>query len=164
MGTLLIIEQDTAVLEPLQLLLKALDKSYEVASTHSNAVRLYESSDVDAVILNPEMPMVDPKALIDELANLAHEKEIELAPIVCIYTDDALVKRYDLASISGCQLERKPILVERFYKIMKGLGLTEIPIYLESQHLQDKMNYIAEFIDQSEAWLEKLKTQLLKTQ
>lgn len=163
MGILLIIEKDTVVLEALQLLLEALDKSYEVASTHSNAVRIYTTTDVDAIILNPEMPMVDPKALIEELGNLAFEKEKDLAPIVCIYTDDALIQRYDLPSISGCQLERKPIRVERFYKILKGLGLTEIPIQIENRHFQDKMSHITEFIDKSELWLEKLKTQLLKT-
>jgi DNA-binding response OmpR family regulator len=164
MGTLLIIEQDAALLETIRLLLEALDTSYEVASTHSNAVRLYKSTDVDAIILNPELPMVDPKALIDELANLAHEKDKDLVPIVCIYTDETLINRYDLPSIAGIQLERKPIRVERFYEILKGFGLTEIPIHIESQDLQDKLSHITEFIDQSESWMDKLKAQLLKSQ
>ncbi|MFC1620321.1 hypothetical protein ACFL45_10290 [Candidatus Neomarinimicrobiota bacterium] len=164
MGTILIIEKDTAVLEALQLLLDALDRSYELASTHSNAVRIYSTTDVDAIILNPEIPMVDPKALIEELGNISHEKEKDLAPIVCIFTDDALIQRYELSTISGCQLERKPIRMERFYNILKGLGQTEIAVQIESQRLQDKMSQIAEFIDQSETWLEKLKAQLLKTQ
>ncbi|MFC1484400.1 hypothetical protein ACFL6Q_05085 [Candidatus Neomarinimicrobiota bacterium] len=164
MGIILIIEKDTAVLEVLQLLLDALDRSYELASTHSNAVRIYSTTDVDAIILNPEMPMVDPKALIEELGNISHEKEKDLAPIVCIFTDDALIQRYELSTMSGCQLERKPIRMERFYNILQGLGQTEIAVQIESQRLQDKMSQIAEFIDQSESWLEKLKTQLLKTQ
>ena len=162
MGTILIIEKDSAVLETLQLLLEALDKPFELASTHSNAVRIYSTTQVDIILLNPEMPMVDPKALIDELGNVAHDKDKDLAPIICLYTDDALILRYELSSMPGCQLERKPIRMERFYQILKGLGQTEIPVQIESQRQQDKMTHIADFINQSESWLEKLKTQLLK--
>lgn len=164
MGTILIIEKESTVIETLDLLLEALDKPFELASTHSNAVRIYTTAQVDIIILNPEMPMVDPKALIDELWNIAHDNDKELVPIICLYTDDALIQRYELSSIPGCQLERKPVRMERWYQILKDLGQTEIPVQIESEHQQDKLTSIAEFIDQSESWLEKLKTQLLKSQ
>ncbi len=163
MGKVLVIDKDLKTIEVLELLLQALRQPYVVASTHSNALRTYNNEQVDAIFMNPEMPLVEPKALMDEMDVATAKLKRSRAPVVFLYTDDGLVHRYKLDKLLGCQLVKKPVSMEQIYELLDGLGLTKLRITAESQQVKDKIGRFEGFIKQSEAWLDRLKGYLLKS-
>lgn len=163
MGKILIIDKDIKTIEVLELLLQALRQPYNVASTHSNAMRTYNNEQVEAIFMNPEMPLVEPKALMDEMNGATAKQKRSRAPVVFLYTDDELVHRYKLNELPGCQLVKKPVSMEQIYGILDGLGLTKLKITSGSQQLKEKIERFEGFIKQSETWLDQLKGHLLKS-
>ncbi len=161
MGKILIIDKDVKTIEVLELLLQALRQPYNVASTHSNAMRTYNNEQVEAIFMNPEMPLVEPKALMDEMDVATDKLKRSRAPVVFLYTDDGLVHRYKLNELPGCQLVKKPVSMEQIYEILDGLGLTKLKIMSGSQQLKEKIVKFEGFIKQSETWLDQLKGHLL---
>ncbi|MFB0516156.1 MAG: hypothetical protein ACETWG_06085 [Candidatus Neomarinimicrobiota bacterium] len=149
--------------EVLNLLLDALRKPFEVASTHSNAVRIYSTGQVEAIFMNPELPMVDPKALVDEFEVVAADRNRKRAPVVFLYTNDELVRRYELRKVPESQLVRKPVLMEHFYALLDDMGLTELAVSVRSQRVDERIQQFAAFIKQSEAWVDRLKERLVKS-
>ncbi len=65
MGKVLILEKDVKTVEVLELLFQALEQQYEVTYTHSNATRIYNAEQVEAIFVNPELPLVEPKVFMD---------------------------------------------------------------------------------------------------
>lgn len=163
MGKILIIDKDIKTIEVLELLLQALRQPYNVVSTHSNAMRIYNNERVEAIFMNPEMPLVETKALMDEMDGATAKLQRSRAPVVFLYTGEGLVHRYKLDELPGCQLVKKPVSMEQIYKILDGLGLTKLRITAESQQVKEKIERFEDFIKQSEAWLDKLKGYLLKS-
>lgn len=163
MGKVLIIDKDIKTIEVLELLLQALRQPYNVASTHSNAMRIYNNERVEAIFMNPEMLLVEPKALMDEMDVAMAKLKRSRAPVFFLYTNDGLVHRYKLNELPGCQLVKKPVSMEQIYEILDGLGLTKLRITAESQQVKDKIERFEGFIKQSEAWLAQLKGYLLKS-
>lgn len=161
MGKVLIIDKDIKTIEVLELLLQALRQPYVVASTHSNAMRTYNNERVEAIFMNPEMPLVETKALMDEMDVAKAKLKRSRAPVVFLYTDDGLVHRYQLNELPGCQLVKKPVSMEQIYGILDGMGLTKLNITSGSQ-LKEKIAKFEGFIKQSETWLDQLKGHLLK--
>ena len=90
MGKILIVDKDIKTIEVLELLLQALRQPYNVASTHSNAMRTYNNERVEAIFMNPEMPMVDAKPLMDEMEAAREKLKRSRGPVVFLYTDDEL--------------------------------------------------------------------------
>jgi len=163
MSKILIIDKDVKTIEVLELLLQALRQPYNVTSTHSNAMRIYNNERVEAIFMNPEMPLVEPKALMDEMDGVAAKLKRSRAPVVFLYTDAGLVYRYKLEELPGCQLVRKPVTMEQVYELLEGLGLTKLKATAESQQVKDKITRFEGFIKQSETWQEQLKGYLLKS-
>ena len=163
MGKILIIEKDVKTIEMLELLLQALEQPYVVASTHSNAMRTYNNEQVEAIFMNPEMPLVEPKALMDEMDVATDKLKRSRAPVVFLYTDDQLIHRYNLNKLPDCQLVKKPVTMEQIYGLLDGLGLTKLKITSGSQQVKKKTAKFEGFIKQSETWLDQLKGHLLKS-
>ena len=162
MGKVLIIEKDVKTIEILELLLKALEQPYVLASTHSNAMRTYNNEQVEAIFMNPEMPLVEPKALMDEMDVATDKLKRSRPPVVFLYTDDGLIHRYKLNELPDCQLVEKPVTMEQIYGLLDGLGLTKLKITTGSQQVKEKIARFEGFIKQSETWLDQLKGHLLK--
>ena len=163
MGKVLIIEKDVKTIEVLELLLRALEQPYVVASTRSNAVRTYNNEQVEAIFMNPEMPLVEPKALMDEMDVAAAKLKRSRPPVVFLYTDDGLIHRYKLNELHDCQLVEKPVTMEQIYGLLDGLGLTKLKSTTGSQQVKEKIARFEGFIKQSETWLDQLKGHLLKS-
>jgi len=163
MGKILIIDKDVAFLEAFGLLLNALNLPFEVVSTHSNATRIFRTDTVDLVFLNPELPMVDPKALLDEFEGISADKRETSTPVIFLYTDMEIIHRYELTSQPNSQLLEKPVPITQLYEILDQRGLTQIRIEVESQRAQEKISHFAQFIEQSESWLERLRDHLVKS-
>jgi len=163
MGEVLVIEKDITTIEMLELLLQALRQPYVVASTHSNAMRTYNNEQVESIFMNPEMPLVEPKALMDEMDVAAAKLKRSRPPVVFLYTDDGLIHRYKLDKLPGCQLVKKPVTMEQIYGILDGMGLTKLKITSGSQQLKEKIAKFEGFIKKSETWLDQLKGHLLKS-
>lgn len=162
MGKVLILEKDVKTIEMLELLLQALHQTYRVAYTHSNAIRIYTTERIDAIFMNPELPMIDPKALMDEIEVISTEMKWSRAPVVFLYTSDELVRRYELHRISDSHLAAKPIMMDRGYEILDGLGLTKLKMSANSRHLKDKIARFRDFVEQSETWMERFRDRLVK--
>ncbi len=163
MGKVLIIEKDTKTVEVLELLLQALWQPYEVAGIRSNAMRIYKNERVDAIFMNPEMPLVDAKPLMDEMEAAREKLKRSRAPVVFLYTDDELVHRYKLNELPDCQLVKKPVTMEKAYELFDGLGLTKLKMTGGSKQLQEKISRFESFIKHSETWLDQLKGHLMKS-
>ena len=163
MGKVLVIEKDVKTIEVLELLLKALEQPYVTASTHSNAMRTYNNELVDAIFMNPEMPLVESKALMDEMDVAADKLKRSRPPVVFLYTDDELIHRYKLNELADCQLVEKPVTMEQIYGLLGGLGLTKLKAVTGSQQVKDKIAKFEGFIKQSETWLDQLKGHLMKS-
>ena len=162
MGAILIVEKDIVTVESLELILDALDQPYKSAATRPNAVRIYSTELVDAIFLNPELSVVDVKALIDELESVDQRKARKRAPIIFIYSDDDVVQDLGLGEVPRSQLLAKPVNLERLYEVLHGLGLTKLKMPLGSQQVAGRIKYFKQFVIQSEAWLEELKVRLVK--
>ncbi|UCH62638.1 MAG: hypothetical protein JSU77_12755 [Fidelibacterota bacterium] len=163
MGKVLIIEKDIRTIEVLEMLLQALRQPYNVVNTHANVMRIYKNEQVDVIFMNPEIPLVDPKALIDEMDGATARLKRSRPPIVFLYTDDGLVRRFNLNIQPGCQIVRKPVTMEQIYELLDGMGLTKLKITAGNQQVKDKITRFEDFIEQSEDWMEKLKGYLLKS-
>ncbi len=163
MGKVLIIEKDVKTIEVLELLLKALEQPYVVASTHSNAMRIYNNERLEAIFMNPEMPLVEPKALMDEMDVATSKLKRSRAPVVFLYTDDGLIHRYKLDKLPDCQLVKKPVTMEQIYELLDGLGLTKLKVMVDSQQVKDKIARFGNFIEQSETWMDRLKKYLMRS-
>ena len=153
---ILIIEKDIVTIDTIRLLLQALEQPFEVVSTHKNATRIYGSELVSTIFFNPELPMIDPKAFIDELDGISTDRNKPRAPIIFLYTEDELVRRYELHAVPDSELQRKPLTMAQFYAILEGFGLTEIQVGAESQRAKQKQAQFSKFIHETEAWLDKL--------
>lgn len=163
MGKVLVIEKDIKTIEILELLLRALEQPYVVAGTHSNAMRTYNNEQVEAIFMNPEMPLVEPKALMDVMDVATVKLKRSRAPVVFLYTDDGLIHRYKLNELADCQLVKKPVTMEQIYGLFDGLGLTKLRVTTGSQQVKEKIAKFEGFIKQSETWLDQLKGHLLKS-
>ncbi|UCH10958.1 MAG: hypothetical protein JSU61_03465 [Fidelibacterota bacterium] len=159
---ILIIEKDIPTVETMRLLLQALDQPFEVVNTHSKAALIYNIESVSTIFFNPELPMVDPKALIDELEGIAMDKNKPRAPIIFLYSDDEIVRRYELHQIPDSEMHQKPVTMEQFYGILDGFGLTELQVNIEHQQVKEKLRQFSQFIHESEGWLDRLKNHLVK--
>ena len=163
MGRILIIDKDTRTIEVLDLLLDVLGLSFAVASTRTNASRIYTSDQIDVIFLNPELPMMDSRAMIDEFGVVAKERNRKLPPVVFLYSNEALVRRYQLVAMPDSRLIRKPVTMEKIYGVLEELGLTELRPTVKERQMQDRLDRFADFIGQSEEWLDRLKEYLVSS-
>ena len=161
MGQILIIEKEVLVVEALELILQALDQPFVTTSSHSNAVRLYKAEPTDAIFLNPELPDLDAKPLLDEFQVHSEDRSRARAPAIILYSDEALVRRYGLRQVPECQLVRKPVTLDQLYTLLHGLGLTKLKVTEGAQHEKDQTAQFEMFIGQAESWLDKLKAHLV---
>lgn len=163
MGKVLLLDKDVKTSEVLKLLLQALEQPYEVAHTHSNATRIYNAERVEAIFMNPELPLVDPKAFMDEIEVTSAERNRSRAPVIFLYTDDQLIHCYELNKLPDSQLVKKPVTMEQIYELLDGLGLTKLKVMVDSQQVKDKIARFGNFIEQSETWMDRLKKHLMKS-
>ncbi|MEE9161941.1 MAG: hypothetical protein V3U35_03130 [Candidatus Neomarinimicrobiota bacterium] len=161
-GHVLIIEKERRVVEALELLLQALDRPYDVASTFSNAVRVFTTERIDIIFINPELASLDAKPLLDEFEVAAEDKRQARPPVIVLYTDEALVKRYGLNQLADTELVKKPFSLDEIYAILDKRGLTKVKMVRGNQREKDKAAQFEQFIQRSEAWLDKLKNHLIK--
>jgi len=126
-------------------------------------MRTYNNELVDAIFMSPEMPLVEPKALMDEMDVAKSKLKRSRAPVVFLYTDDGLIHRYKLNELPDCQLVEKPVTMEQIYGLLDGLGLTKLRVTTGSQQVKEKIAKFEGFIKQSETWLDQLKGHLLKS-
>ena len=162
MGHVLIIEKERRVVEALELLLQALDRPYDVASTFSNALRVFTTERIDLIFINPELTSLDAKPLLDEFEVAATDKHQARPPVIVLYTDKALVQRFGLNQLADTELVEKPIRPDQIYTLLDKRGLTKVKMAPGNQHEKDKVAKFEQFIQQSEAWLDKLKSHLVK--
>jgi len=163
MGKVLILEKDVKTVEVLELLFQALEQQYEVTHTHSNAIRIYNAEQVEAIFVNPELPLVEPKVFMDGIEVISAERNRSRAPVIFLYTDDELVRRYELNKLPDSQLVKKPVTMEQIYELLDGLGLTKLKVMVDSQQVKDKIARFGNFIEQSETWMDRLKKHLMKS-
>lgn len=163
MGKVLILEKDVKTVEVLELLFQALEQQYEVTHTHSNATRIYNAEQVEAIFVNPELPLVEPKVFMDEIEVTSSERNRSRAPVIFLYTDDQLIQRYELNKLPDSQLVKKPVTMEQIYELLDGLGLTKLKVMVDSQQVKDKIARFENFIEQSETWMDRLKKHLMKS-
>ena len=161
-GHVLIIEKERRVVEALELLLQALDRTYDVASTFSNAVRVFKAEQIDIIFINPELTSLDAKPLLDEFEVAAEDKRQTRPPVIVLYTDEAVVSRYALNQLTDTELVKKPIRLDQIYSILDKKGLTKVKMIRGNQREKDKVTQYEQFIQQSEAWLNKLKNHLVE--
>ena len=139
MGKVLILEKDVKTVEVLELLLQALEQQYEVTYSHSNATRIYNTEQVEAIFMNPELPLVEPRVFMDEIEGISAERNRSRAPVIFLYTDDELVRRYELNKLPDSQLVKKPVTMEQIYELLDGLGLTKLKVMVDNQQVKDKI-------------------------
>ena len=163
MGKVLILEKEVKTVEVLELLFQALEQQYEVTHTHSNAARIYNAEQVEAIFVNPELPLVEPKVFMDEIEVISAERNRSRAPVIFLYTDDQLIHRYDLKKLPDSQLVKKPVTMEQIYELLDGLGLTKLKVMVDNQQVKDKIARFGNFIEQSETWMDRLKKHLMKS-
>lgn len=163
MGKVLILEKDVKTVEVLELLFQALEQQYEVTHTHSNATRIYNAEQVEAIFVNPELPLVEPRVFMDEIEVTSAERNRSRAPVIFLYTDDEIVRRYELNKLPDSQLVKKPVTMEQIYELLDGLGLTKLKVMVDSQQVKDKIARFGNFIEQSETWMDRLKKHLMKS-
>jgi len=163
MGKVLILEKDVKTVEVLELLFQALEQQYEVTHTHSNAARIYNAEQVEAIFMNPELPLVEPKVFMDKIKVTSAERNRSRVPVIFLYTDDQLIHRYELNKLPDSQLVKKPVTMEQIYELLDGLGLTKLKVMVDSQQVKDKIARFGNFIEQSETWMDMLKKHLMKS-
>ena len=163
MGKVLILEKDVKTVEVLELLFKALEQQCEVVHTHSNATRIYNTEQVEAIFMNPELPMVEPRVFVDEIEATSAKRNRSRVPVIFLYTDDEIVRRYELNKLPDSQLVKKPVTMEQIYQLLDGLGLTKLKVMVDNQQVKGKIARFGNFIEQSETWMDRLKKHLMKS-
>jgi len=163
MGKVLILEKDVKTVEVLELLLQALEQQYEVTYSHSNATRIYNTEQVEAIFMNPELPLVEPRVFMDEIEVISAERNRSRSPVIFLYTEDQLIHRYELNKLPDSQLVKKPVTMEQIYELLDGLGLTKLKAMVDNQQVKDKIARFGNFIEQSETWMDRLKKHLMKS-
>lgn len=160
MGKVIIIDKDVATSESIERLLAALQVPCEIALTHKNALRAYTSGSISAVFLSPDIPTIDPKALVEEFDLHAKNANTARPPVIVLYKDLESVQRYNLDKLPRSKCLQKPITYEKIYPLLHALGLTKLGQAAGSRGVQAKIARYDKFIQESEAWLKKLKAQL----
>lgn len=163
MGKILIVDKDMKVIEMLELLFNALEQPFEFVYTQNNVVRIHNNEQVDAIIINPELPLIDPRALIDEVEVVSLELNRPRAPMIFLYSDESLLRRYELSDIPNSQFLEKPVTMEQVYGAIDSLGLTKLKMNNSKQHIEEKISKLGSFIELSESWMAELKDRLLKS-
>ena len=164
MKKILIIDKDVSTAESLKRFCQALTLPVEIALTHSNATRSYHRDPVAAVFLSSDMPLLDPKALVDELETISIQRKKPRAPVIILYKDKDHFLRLRLNEIPHSRPMAKPISLEEVYQLFDAMGLTKAHLAGGGSHgARQKLIQHGKFIEDSEAWLTKLKAQLLKS-
>lgn len=164
MSKILIIDKDVATAEALKRLCQALTLPVDFVQTHSNATRSYHRDPVAAIFLSSDMSMLDPKALLDEFDSISAQKKKPRAPVIILYKDKGHFLRLGLNEVPRSRSMPKPISMEEVYQLFDAMGLTKAHLTGGGSHrARQKLIEHAKFIEESEAWLTKLKTQLFKS-
>lgn len=164
MSKILIIDKDLATAESLKRLCQALALPVDIVQTHSNATRSYHRDTVAAIFLSSDMSMLDPKALVDELETISVQKKTPRAPVIILYKDQVHFRRLGLNAIPRSRSMPKPISLEEVYQLFDAMGLTKAHLAGGGSHrARQKQIQHTKFIEESEAWLTKLKAQLFKS-
>ena len=164
MSKILIIDKDVATAQLIKRLCQVLALPVDIVQTHSSATRSYLREQVAAVFLSSEMPLLDHKALLDEFDASAIQRKKPRAPVIILYKNKDDLHRLRLNEIPNSRSMSKPILMEEVYELFDGLGLTKAHLAIEeSSGAGRKLNQHGKFIEESEAWLAKLKMQLSKS-
>ena len=164
MSKILVIDKDIATANALERLCQALTLPVDTVQTHANATRSYHRDPVAAIFLSSDMPMLDPRALVDELDAISAQKERPRAPVIIMYKDEVLFRRLGLNTIPRSRSMPKPISMEEVYQLFAAMGLTKVNLTGGSDHqVKERLIQHAKFIEESEAWLTKLKAKLFKS-
>lgn len=164
MSKILVIDKDIATVELLERLCQALTLSVDTVQTHANATRSYHRDPVAAIFLSADLPMLDPRALLEELDAISAQKKSPRAPVIVMYKDEVHFRRLGLNAIPRSRSMPKPISVEEVYQLFAAMGLTKADVTGGSdQQVKELLIQHAKFIEESEAWLAKLKAKLFKS-
>lgn len=164
MSKILVIDKDSVTAESLERLCQALAIPVEIVQTHANATRSYHRDPVAAIFLSSDMSMLDPKALVDELEAISAQNKMPRAPVIILYKDEVHFRRLGLKAIPRSRSMPKPISMEEVYQLFAAMGLTKANLAAGGgNEVRQKLIQHAKFIEESEAWIAKLKAKLFKS-
>lgn len=158
----LVIEKDMETAEAIIRLSDALGLPADLAQTHKNAVRACATHPVGIVFLNPDINMINPRALVEEIQSLAASRKNSPAPpILFLVKSLENLARHGLKGHPGTGAITKPLQLEQVYVAFDKLGLIHLEAPEPAETMAGKIEAWQQFLTSAEAWMEKLRDRLV---
>ena len=163
MGQALAISRDTYAVSTLQRFFDSFSIEFQHVGTIPSAIRALNNADIDFIVIDTDIPTLTPVESVSELDEIADRKKKDRPMVVFISSRAQSLPRNELMARSRTTIVDKPIQLERLYNLVSIAGLLDLTIPDEWEETTKKIAAFEAFIQQSQAWLGKLKERLVRS-
>lgn len=152
---ILIIEKDTATINAISRLIAALNYQPVVLYTWSEFSRSFSKSEVAAVFIDVEIPMIKVDKVVEEFnqGNIVNEEEA--VPIFFIYSKDTSELYINARKLPHIGEIQKPVNIERvYYMLEQNLEIESLPY--EELSFHGELKLFEDSLSGYKDWLKKV--------
>lgn len=152
---ILIIEKDTATINAISRLVAALNYQPVVLYTWSEFSRSFSKSEVAAVFIDVEIPMIKVDKVVEEFYQVDKVDEEENIPIFFIYSKDASELYINAQKLPHTDEVQKPVNIEQVYYMMEqNLKIESLPY--EELSFHGELKLFEDSLSGYKDWLKKV--------